>query len=174
MRRAANAPGEAIRIDADHDRPRDQGWLACRAARARAHGRHGVVLRRRFSFVFSPDSRVQESLRRGQRARRFCDDRARAQRRGESVGAVSVKARCSGCGLMRDGNTGRHAPAAGRNPGIGRRRACAESAPTFGRARSAAPGHAARRPAPARGHRDVRSGRFRQRGRRRADRRAGR
>ncbi len=90
----------------------------------------------------------------------------------QSVGAVSVEARRAGCRLVRDGDAGGHAAVAGRDPGAGRCRARAESAQTVGRARSAATGDAACGLASPCGHRGVRSGRFRQRGRRCAHRRA--
>jgi DNA repair protein RadA/Sms len=73
-------------------------------------------------------------------------------------------------GFMRDGDAGRHAAAAGRDPGAGGQRA-RQSAPSDGRAGRGAPGHAAGGAAPARRRRVRRSGCVRQCGRRRQDRR---
>ncbi len=127
VRGAADAHREAARHDDHPRRPRDEGGHARRAARARAHRRHGAVLRGRHALELPARARDQEPLRRGQRARRVRDDRARAEGRVESVGAVPVAARAGrqgrhGAGLVRARHAGRHAAAAGRDPGAGRRR----------------------------------------------------
>ena len=75
--------------------------------------------------------------------------------------------------VVRHGDAGGHAAAAGRGPGAGRHRPRPESAPPVGRARSEAARDAARGAASPRRHRRLRPGRVRQRGRRRAHRRAG-
>ena len=76
--------------------------------------------------------------------------------------------------LVRDGDAGRHAPAAGGDPGAGRPEPFAQSAPAVARAGAEPPGDAAGRAAPPCRHRLLRSGCVRQRGGRRADHRAGR
>ncbi len=75
MRGAADAGRQGKRHVHHPGRPRDQGRRAGRPARAGAHGRHGAVFRRRHAFELPPGARVQEPLRRGQRARRVRDDR---------------------------------------------------------------------------------------------------
>ena len=72
------------------------------------------------AFELPAGARDQEPLRRGQRARRVRDDRARTQRRRQSVGAVPVAARRVGAGLGDRRHARRLAAAAGRDPGAGR------------------------------------------------------
>ena len=81
-----------------------------------------------------PGARGEEPLRRGERARRVRHDRERAARGQQSVGAVPVPARETGARLLRAGHAGRHAAAAGRDPGAGRRGAYAQCAPPLRRA----------------------------------------
>ena len=68
-----------------------------------------VVLRGRHAFLVPAGARVQEPLRRGQRAGRVRHDRPWPARRGQSVRAVPVAARAAGRWLLRDGHAGRHA-----------------------------------------------------------------
>ena len=58
-------------------RSRHQGGHARRPARARAHGGHGALFRRRHAFALPADPRLQEPLRRGERAGRVRDGRRR-------------------------------------------------------------------------------------------------
>ena len=62
----------------------------------------------------------------------------------QSVGAVPFAPRASGRRLLRAGDAGRHAPAAGGDPGAGGQRAHAESAPAVGRPGAEPARHAAR------------------------------
>ena len=122
---------------------------------------------------FPPGARGQEPLRRGERARRVRHDREGAAGRQQSVALFLSQHDKAGAGFLRARHAGRHAAAAGRDPGAGRRRAHAQPAPALGRAGAEPPRHAARGAAPPRRHRHLGAGRVRQRGRRRAHRRAG-
>ncbi len=120
-----------------------------------------------------PGARDQEPLRRGERAGRVRDDREGLARGEQPFRAVPVAARARGRRLVRAGDARGHAPAAGRDPGAGRRGAGAHPAPAVGGTGAEPARDAARGAAPSRGHRHRRPGRVRQRGRRRAHRRAG-
>ena len=74
-------------------RPRHQGGRAGRTARAGAHRGYGAVFRGRYAFQLPPGARVQEPLRRGERARRVRHDREGPARGEQPVRAVSVAAR---------------------------------------------------------------------------------
>ena len=128
MRRAADPRRQERRDHHGVHRARDQGRHAGRSARARAHGGHGAVLRRRHALALPADPRLQEPLRRGERAGRVRHGGEGAERRRQSVRAVPVPARRRGRRLVRDGDAGRHAPDAGRDPGAGGRGARAQPA----------------------------------------------
>ncbi|KAG1251571.1 hypothetical protein G6F68_012211 [Rhizopus microsporus] len=104
---------------------------------------------------------------------RVRDDRSRPARRGQSLGAVPVAARAAGRGFLRDGHARGHAAAAGRDPGAGRQFPRAQSAPADGRPGGQPPGQAAGGTAPACRRHDLRPGRVRQCGGRRAHYRTG-
>ncbi len=120
-------------------RPRDEGWQHCRAQGARAHRRHGAVLRRRETSRASRRARGEEPVRSGERARRVRDDRPRAPRGSESVETVSrrtagERARLRGVVLRR-----RIASDAGRDPGARQHEHLRQRAPDDERPRSQSP-----------------------------------
>ncbi len=85
VRGAAHAPREARRHGALHHRPCHQGGRHRRAARARAHRRHGALLRGRPAVELPPGACGEEPLRRGERARRLRHDRQGVEGRSQSV-----------------------------------------------------------------------------------------
>ena len=171
MRGATYPAREVERHRVDHHRSRDERGRNRRPARARAHRRHGPVFRRRPAFELPPDPRDQEPFRRGERAGRVRDDGQRLARRVESFRAVPVASRKGRGRLVRARHPRGHQAAARRNPGVGGRGACAESAAIVGGTGTEPAGDAARGAPPPRGHRVLRPGCVRERRRRRAHRR---
>ena len=110
-------------IVVDLRRPRHQGGRDRRAARARAHRRHGAVLRGRPAFELPAGAGDQEPLRRRERARRVRHDRARIARRANPSALFLSQHARAGRGLGDRRDRRRLAPAAGRSPGAGRSRA---------------------------------------------------
>ena len=77
----------------DPRRPRHQGRADRRAARGRAHGRRGRLLRGRHRPSFPHPARGEEPLRPDRRDRRLRDDRPRPARGAEPVRAVPRRPR---------------------------------------------------------------------------------
>ncbi len=160
----------AVREEQRHGRPaggaRDQGGADRRSARARAHGRHGALLRERHGQPLSGAALGQEPLRRGQRDRRVRDARAGLARSGQSFGDFPLAPRRAGVGQRHHRDARGHPFAVDRGASARRRQLGREPAPRRGRHRRQSPHHVARRGAPPRRTPAVGPGCVRQRGRR--------
>ena len=99
--------------------PRHQGRADRRPAGGRAHGRHRALLRGRARPPVPHPARGQEPLRPGGRDRGLRDDRRRARRGGEPLGAVPLRARQPGLRLGGLRRRRGHAAAARRGAGAG-------------------------------------------------------
>ena len=97
VRGAAHALRQGERHRDRARRPRHQGRRARRPARARAHGRHGALLRGRHALELPPGARVQEPLRRGERDRRVRDDREGPARASPTRPRSSCRSTASRC-----------------------------------------------------------------------------
>ncbi len=135
------------------DRARDARGRDRGPARARAHGRHGALLRERFGQPLPRDPRGQEPLRRGQRDRRVRDGGARPAGGPQSIRDLPVPRQRSRARLGRDGRARGHAADADRGAGARRCEPARESAPRRRRLRGEPGRAAARRAAPPRGRR---------------------
>ena len=104
-------------------RPCHQGRRHRGPARARAHGRHGALFRRRAQPSVPHPALRQEPVRPDRRDRRVRDDRPGPCRGSEPVRPVPGRAggeRRAGERFGRARQHGRHAAFAGRSPGAGR------------------------------------------------------
>jgi hypothetical protein len=98
-------------------RPRHQGRLDRRAARARAYGRYGAELRGRAQPPIPHPARRQEPLRRHRRDRRLRDGGGGARRRFPTLALFLTQPGRGGLGRRRLPGARRHAAGAGRDPG---------------------------------------------------------